>query len=152
MKYKFVVDKSLGKLSKWLRILGFDTIYEGDFEGTLFDQEFEPDRMILTRTLQVQAKFSMQPLVFIEPNDPQEQLKQVIVTLGLKKSDIKLFSRCLACNVHIFAVSKQQVFGRVPDYVFETNDTFQQCPNCNKIYWPGSHGVRIAERIEELFK
>jgi len=152
MLFKFVVDKSLGKLSKWLRILGFDTVYEGDFEGTLFDGEFELDRVILTRTLQVQDKFFSQPLVFIEPNDPQEQLKQVVAALGLKKSDIKLFSRCLKCNIYLSAVDKPQVFGLVPDYVFETNDIFQKCPNCKKIYWPGSHGDRIAERIEELFK
>jgi uncharacterized protein with PIN domain len=152
MNYKFVVDKSLGKLSKWLRILGFDTLYEGDAPSLYFEQEIDSDRVILTRTKRIQKQFSSQALIFIESNDPNAQLEQVIKDLGIEKTDIHLFARCLECNIPIAGVAKEEMFGQVPDYVYETNNTFHKCSKCNKIYWPGSHGTRIMQRIEEMFK
>ena len=97
---------------------------------------------------------SLMEMVREEPaqsNDTEEQLRQVIGELGIEMEDIRPFSRCLICNVANEDIEKDRIHGQVPDYVWENNTVFQSCPECKKIYWPGSHIERSLERIEALF-
>jgi uncharacterized protein with PIN domain len=152
MNYTFAAERTLGKLARWLRLLGFDTVFENEIESNRFLQRIRPGTILLTRTRQVQeALGASQRFVFIESNDPRKQVRQVVDELGIEKQDTRPFSRCLDCNVAIENIEKDKIYGQVPDYIWENNTTFQYCPECNKIYWPGSHTERSLERIEELF-
>jgi uncharacterized protein with PIN domain len=143
-------EKTLGKLTKWLRLLGFDTRYESELTEKRFFETLEKDRILLTRTQRIRKQFASRKLIFIESDHLEQQLSQIFRELGLKASQTRPFSRCLKCNVPIVAVEKSALWGRVPDYVFESHDRFQACPECDRIYWPGSHTRRSFEKIQQL--
>ncbi|MDD2388347.1 MAG: Mut7-C RNAse domain-containing protein [Desulfobacterales bacterium] len=147
----FAVKKSLGKLSKWLRILGFDTVYEQDVLPEQFALLMKQGRICLTRSARVQRIDPSQTIIFIRADKPLEQLRQVVRALDLTSEDIKPFARCSRCNVPVESVDKQFVFGRVPDYIWETQHRFGICSCCQRIYWPGSHTIRSKEIFRELF-
>ena len=152
MKLYFAADRTLGKLAKWLRILGFDTIFESDISNKGFYDHLEPERVLLTRTAKIRHRFAAKRLVFIEADDVYEQLRQVIGELAIARQDIRVFSMCLQCNSPIIEVNKQAVYGRVPDYIWQTHDEFSRCRQCERIYWSGSHVARSRAIIEKLFE
>jgi uncharacterized protein with PIN domain len=151
MRFRFAVDRALGALAKWLRILGYDTVFESDVSGQSFFENLEDDRILLTRTRKIQQKFSSYRTVFITSNYPADQLRQVVDEIGINQAEIRPFSRCITCNLPIAAVEKEEVYGRVPDYIWQTHDTFNECSRCGRIYWPGSHAERSMEKIRLLF-
>ena len=152
MPPSFTAEKTLGKLAKWLRLLGFDTWYEPERWETKFIETLEKDRILLTRTQRIQHQFASRRLIFIESDHLEQQLSQIFRELGLKAAQTKPFSRCLRCNVPIVAVEKNSLWGKVPDYIFETHDHFQKCVKCDRIYWPGSHTQRSLEKIQQLLR
>lgn len=152
MKYCFAADRTLGKLAKWLRILGFDTIFESDISNKGFYDHLEQERVLLTRTAKIRDRFAVKRLVFIEADNVYEQLRQVIGELAIARQDIRMFSMCLQCNSPIIAANKQALYGRVPDYIWQTHAEFSQCRRCERIYWAGSHAERSRAIIEKLFK
>ena len=147
----FAAEKTLGKLAKWLRLLGFDTLYEPGIATEEFIENLENDRILLTRTQRIRKQSPGCKLIFVQSDHWDAQLKQIILELGLTAAQIRPFSRCLHCNVPIVAAEKDSVWGRVPDYIFETHEHFQRCPKCNSIYWPGTHTKRSLEKIREFF-
>jgi hypothetical protein len=147
----FAAEKTLGKLAKWLRILGFDTSYEPDFPNSTVWELADNRRIFLTRRQSVRDGRPSTDLIFIKSDHLFEQLKEVIQKLALEQKDTRPFSRCLQCNAAIEAVDKDSVRNAVPDYIWETHDTFRRCRPCRKIYWPGSHTKRTLDIIEGLF-
>jgi uncharacterized protein with PIN domain len=152
MKFCFAAERTLGKLSKWLRLLGFDTLYEPEVAGEKFIENLENERILLTRTQRIRKQFAHRKLIFVHSDHWVEQLKQVMGELGLQVAHTRPFSRCLQCNVLIVAAERDSVWGRVPDYIFETHEDFQTCPKCGNIFWPGSHTVNSLEKIQRLFE
>ncbi len=152
MKYSFIVDRSLGSLAKWLRILGFDTVYEADVSLEEFYHQLDEGRVLITRTRRIQKALFNRRHIFIEFNSLQEQLKQVVGQLDIKPTDIRPFSRCIHCNLLTDQIAREDVFGLVPDYIWETHQKFNNCRRCNRIYWSGSHTERSMDRIEQIFK
>ena len=149
-EYSFAAEKTLGKLAKWLRILGFDTFYSPELSGKqLIDAGFK--RILLTRTRQIRDLTVSENCIFIVSNDSFEQLREVIQATGISRRDIRPFSRCIRCNALIRRVSKDFVRKMVPEYVWESHDTFRMCSLCRRIYWPGSHTRRSRDIIESLF-
>jgi uncharacterized protein with PIN domain len=148
----FAAEKTLGKLAKWLRLLGFDTLVESEIPTELFIQTLEKDRIFLTRTQRIKKQLASRQYIFVESDHLEQQLLQVLRELDLKPADTHPFSRCLQCNVLIVTVEKDSLWGRVPDYIFETHGHFQQCPKCSRIFWPGSHTQRSLEKIRSLFE
>jgi len=151
MSVCFAVDKSLGTLAKWLRILGYDTLYEADASSREFYARLEDPRILITRTIKIQKAFASHNHVFITSAFLFEQLKQVVDQIGINPADIQPFARCIHCNLPIGEVNKNDVYGLVPDYIWETHDVFNRCSQCERIYWSGSHGERILEIIKKLF-
>ncbi len=152
MSLCFAADRTLGKLAKWLRILGYDTIFESDISNKGFYDHLEPERVLLTRTAKIRDRFATKIMVFIEADNVYEQLRQVIDVLAIARQDIRVFSMCLQCNSPIIEVNKQAIYGRVPDYIWQTHDEFSQCRQCERIYWAGSHVERSSAIIETLFE
>jgi uncharacterized protein with PIN domain len=151
MTYYFAVDKSLGTLAKWLRILGYDTIYEPEVSSKEFYSRLGRHRILITRSKKIQKTWALHHHVFITSNLLVEQLKQVVGQIGIDRDDIQPFSICIHCNLPIGEVDKRDVYGLVPDYIWETHDAFKRCRQCKRIYWSGSHAERSMERINQLF-
>ena len=151
MSLYFAADRTLGKLAKWLRILGFDTTFEIEVPAELFYEHLEKDRIVLTRTGTIKKQFSASRLVFITSNYLDVQLKQVIAEIGICPADTRPFSRCIDCNVSIVDVDPDDVCGLIPDYIYETHNAFRKCLQCSRIFWPGSHTKRSLESIGHLF-
>lgn len=147
----FAVETTLGKLAKWLRILGFDTVCQAGVSGDGFVDPAGKNRILLTRTKRVWDRSTDHKLVFINSKDPFEQVREVVQALGIGTADIRPFSRCTRCNILTRQVDKDTVRSRVPDYVWEANPTFQICSRCRRIYWPGSHIQQSNEIIERFF-
>lgn len=148
---RFTAEMTLGKLSKWLRILGFDAIYAANTTGErLID--VAKGRILLTRTKKIRGLKIPVERVFIASNHPLEQLQEVVSALGISKEDIRPYSRCIQCNVSIRSVDKNDVRGKVPDYIWETHDAFHICSYCGKIYWCGSHVRRSCDIVKKIFK
>jgi uncharacterized protein with PIN domain len=148
-KFCFVAENTLGKLAKWLRILGFDTIYERTSSSI---QSYESNRIHLTRTRHIYEKRGDKSQIFITSDHYPEQLKQVVRELGITLDDVAHFSRCIRCNRPVCGIDKKTVLGKVPDYIWETQHLFWTCDRCNRIYWSGSHIGRSKERIERIFR
>jgi uncharacterized protein with PIN domain len=147
----FAAEPELGKLAKWLRILGFDTSYGPGWSGEKTMDSGRKQRILLTRTQGVRNGKLSQRFIFITSNNPLEQIKEVIHTLGIVYTDTRPFSRCIRCNTRIQPVDKASVQGNVPDYVWQTCDIFRTCSRCRRIYWPGSHTERSHDIIMRLF-
>ncbi|UCF93982.1 MAG: hypothetical protein JSW39_07425, partial [Desulfobacterales bacterium] len=135
----------------WLRLLGFDTLYEPAVSKANFIQSLGQGRIVLTRTRRFAVKYAAADVIYIKSNHLSDQLRQVIQELGIQRADIKPFSRCIRCNIPIVETAKDSLRGVVPDYIWETHQTFRRCSQCGKIYWPGSHAERSLERIERIF-
>lgn len=149
---RFALDSSLGALAKWLRILGFDSVYVPGTPSKVSLFCGTEDRIILTRTHRIQAENPGRHLLFIRHNDLRDQLIQVVSDLKLDFSDVKPFSRCIRCNSPVHEISREQIRSFVPDYVYETGFSFKKCPACERIYWPGSHVKRVMVILTEIFK
>ena len=149
--FKFATEDTLGKLNKWLRILGFDSC---ETSGCIAGPGPAPDsdRLYLTRTRKQFERLPRHRRLFIHSNDPVDQVREVIQTLGIAETDITPFSRCIRCNTPIDPIAKEFVRNDVPDYVWTTSDRFHQCRRCRKIYWAGSHTECGLEKIRFLFR
>jgi uncharacterized protein with PIN domain len=147
---KFAADSMLGKLAKWLRILGYDTLYARALSDKEFLQLARDDRVLLSRNSQLKRKMSKDNLVFIEENDPNRQLQTLVHSLDLPLDPERFFTRCTICNGQLEHISREDVAGKVPDYIWGEHNHFSECGDCGKIYWPGSHMVRSREEILQL--
>ena len=118
MRYYFAAERTLGKLAKWLRLLGFDTIFEAQNSSDPFFKGLQSERILLTRTKAVREQYNTRQHVFIKSDHVRDQIKQVIHELGIVFQDIRPFSRCLSCNVEIIEIEKEESIS-----------------NENKLYW-----------------
>lgn len=149
---RFAADATLGKLGRHLRAAGFDTRFlQQNRQGNFLDT-IDAECVILTRTTAVKVRFQNRPLLFIRDNDPFQQMIQVVRELGIRPSDFVPFSRCLACNMKITRVDREEMEGRVPDYVWQCHQTFHECGTCQRIYWAGSHLDRMRQRLAAIFQ
>jgi len=148
---KFIADVMLGKLSKWLRILGFDTLYYRDTrDATLLELALKENRQILTRKTSLTThKDIKNQLLFIHENDPLKQLREVIEYYKLIIDSQSVFTRCLICNQKLEALPAELAKGKVPDYVATTEKAFYSCLNCKKIFWRGTHYENMWNKIKD---
>jgi len=151
MKLSFAVEKTLGKLAKWLRILGFDTVYEQNVAPEKFADE-KRKRILLTRTRRTWEAHGPEDCMLITADRVFDQLKQLLRSLSINIDKTHPFTRCIHCNTPIGPIDKKTVYGRVPDYIWETHERFQHCSQCGRTYWAGSHVTRGTERIRQLFE
>jgi hypothetical protein len=151
LRMKFIADVMLGKLARYLRILGYDTIYFNQKdEGDLIKIAQEQGRTLLTRRARSKERKDIENLLFITEDNPREQLKEVLMYFHLSPFTHSLFTRCLICNERLKDMPREKVEGKVTEYILNSHDTFFLCPNCKRIYWPGSHHERMLREIVRL--
>ncbi len=149
---KFICDDNLGKLAKWLRTLGYDTLFFDPIEdGELVRKALEDERVVLSRDTGL-SRFKLKPgekLLFIESEKPLEQLKQVVSHFKLTIAKEQIFSRCLICNQILESVDKEKIKDRLYPYVYQTQEHFMSCPHCDRIFWPSTHVDRMIEMLSD---
>lgn len=145
---RFLCDCNLGRLAKWLRILGFDTIYMKNMREDIIEEERLAGRVLLTRS----GKLSSRKNCFlIKSNCIADQIIEVNDKFILNKQ-LKPFSLCVICNEPLVSADNLKATDHVPEYVLSTVGTFRNCPKCNKFYWQGSHIKRVNETIQNLLE
>lgn len=146
---RFVVDCMLGKLAKWLRMLGHDTAYvAGADDDQLVRLAVREDRILLTRDRRLAERRMLRGRsLFVDWGSTSAQVRQVLESLNLKVSKDELFTRCTICNGSIVPIEKEQVKERVPPYVYKTQDEYGFCADCDKIYWKGTHVQHVLEAL-----
>ena len=136
---KFIADIMLGRLAKWMRLLGFDVLYDRAIsDNEIIRISLEQARVILTRDTGLVARPLASNHVFINNDNVRQQLQQVLTTFHITSMPGPL-TRCSVCNTLLLPVAKQDVRDLVPLYVYEKNNTFLRCESCRKIYWQGTH-------------
>ena len=148
MEERFVADRNLGKLAKWLRILGYDTLYDrGDADQDFLRRAAEGGRIALTRKRDLARLIHTGSLVVVKADRVEAQIGQVLNTLDLQPDPSERMTRCLQCNAPLEEVPKAAVEGVVPAYVYGAHTRFRRCPCCGRIFWPGTHTRNVEEYL-----
>jgi uncharacterized protein with PIN domain len=156
---RFLADAMLGRLAKWLRLLGFDTCYAGHSgDHQIAALARVEGRVVLTRDRELTRRKGIRCLL-IDSQVLEEQLAQVIAVYGLASPGngslacsglLPVVPRCPACNGALIEVPREQARVHVPVYVWETHRRFLRCLGCEKLYWPGSHWERIQSTLARI--
>jgi uncharacterized protein with PIN domain len=134
---KLIVDGMLGRLARWLRVLGYDTVYAPDTDDTELMRRARAEGRVLLTADRALAKRRSARTLLIEAQELADQLRQVQAALGPSPNGV--FTRCVACNGALVPVEKSALSDRVPPYVLATHNEFRRCVDCDRIYWPGTH-------------
>ena len=153
MEPKFIVDLNVGRLAKWLRVLGYDALFVPDADDDrLLRIAAEEGRTILTKDSFIMKRrvvtSGQVKALLITSDYRQAQLRQVIQALGLK--DDHQLSRCIECNVTLPDVVKEDLSGLVPSFVYSTQEEFMRCPRCSKVYWKGTHWTNMRQELAQV--
>ncbi len=147
---RFACDVHLGRLSAYLRMLGFDTFYRNDCpDDQLATIAVQERRILLTRDRGLLKRTMVVHGCFVRASDARIQIQEVIGHYNLSNR-ISLFTRCMNCNAALQPVRKEEVLDRLPPRTSQCYDDFRLCPGCGKIYWKGSHYRRMRQLIATL--
>ena len=154
MEIKFIVDNNVGKLAKWLRIMGYDAIlFSGDDDGKMVKIALAQDRVILTKDNEIMKRRLVSTgrlkALLIKDDDIKAQLRQVVSAFNLDYH-YKPFSRCLECNQILVDRDKPTIEGLVPPYVYKTQELYMECPSCHRLYWRGTHWKAMSRELDEM--
>jgi len=148
---RFVADTMLGRLARWLRAMGYDTLYLGPAEDRqLLQLSLAEDRILITRDGKL-ARLAGPCGCLIRADRVDRQLMEAVEKLALAPPETLWLSRCLECNAVLEPRPKERLSGLIPDYIFATQTEFMGCSRCGKIYWSGSHTDRMLARLARLF-
>ena len=149
----FIADCMLRRLARWLRILGYDTVYDNfAADDDLLRVAEAQNRTLLTRDRPLAERAQLNDsttCVYIHNERLEDQIAQLAVDVDLELNR-PTFTRCLECNDAIVEVGGEDVTSIVPPYVRDTHSQFFQCPVCHRVYWSGSHAERMEARLNEI--
>ena len=147
---KFVLDVHLGTLARYMRMFGFDTKYENDYsDEQIIEISIKEKRAILTRDLGILKQTRVTHGYWVRNTKPVKQIEEIIERFDLKNA-IKEFSRCITCNSILKPVKKEKVVDKVPAKVYNYQTKFYLCKECNKVYWKGSHYLKMNLLVERM--
>ena len=145
---RFLADAMLGRLARWLRVLGYDTAYDALLpDSALVALAGRERRVLLTRDRHLLRELRPPGAFEVRSDVPLEQLREVIDALALVPPP-ELFTRCLVCNAVLDEVPSGEVAAVVPLASRELPGPVRRCPECGRVYWPGSHVRRMRRALE----
>jgi uncharacterized protein with PIN domain len=144
----FAVDKMLGRLARWLRILGHDVAYGPHLSGrSLVENARRDGRLLVTRDTRLLRDPDLPPHIFVVSDHFRDQLRQVAAAVPLGGAFLR---RCLDCNRALHGVTREEAAPHVPPYVLATQEHFQRCPRCGRVYWPATHRAHMLDELAAL--
>ncbi len=148
---RFLVDAMLGRLARWLRVLGMDTAYNPDVPDPMLVRWAQAEqRILLTRDRNLLAELRPQRSLLVEADAPLLQLRQVVAQVGVAPP-VELFTRCLVCNAELLPAGTEDWKTRIPPASRELPGPVRCCPSCKRVYWPGSHTRRMRAALARAF-
>jgi len=142
----------LGRLARWLRVLGYDTSWDARIDDEeLVGRALREDRVLLTCDRKLAAERRPSRCLVLSPGDPLEQLRLVVEHFALD-AQRPLFLRCTRCNAPVQEVEKRAVADRVPERTLRELDRFTLCPRCGRVYWEGSHTRRMRRALDRMLR
>lgn len=149
---RFILDVNLGKLSRNLRMLGFNALYRNNFpDEEIIDIALREQRIILTRDKGLLKNSRVTHGYWVRHTQPQKQTEEVLQKFDLSHR-IQPFTRCLVCNGALEKVAKETIEKTLPSKVKKMFNEFYRCTSCGKIYWRGTHFKRMEKMIENWLK
>ncbi len=146
---RFAADRMLGRLARWLRILGHDVAYGPHLGGrTLVRCARQEGRLILTRDTRLERDPELPPHLFVTSDHFREQLRQVAAAVPI--GGAPLLGRCLDCNRVLDEVPRERAEGRVPPFVYQRHERFLACAGCGRLYWPATHRAHMLRELAAL--
>ena len=147
---RFVLDVHLGRLAAYLRMLGFDTLYRKDYDDpTLAHVSADEHRILLTCDRQLLMRKQITYGYFVRTRQPRKQLLEILAHFDLYDEQ-KPFARCIHCNGKIKPVDKQEIEDQLLAKTKKYYNNFFQCEKCKKIYWKGSHYLKMQAMINHI--
>jgi uncharacterized protein with PIN domain len=147
---RFLLDVHLGRLARYLRMLGLDAAWPRDADDAeLALIAAAEHRILLTRDSGLLKRRIVTHGYRVREVDPRRQLAEVVERLDLLRA-IAPFQRCLRCNDRLEPVRKEDVAGELPPRVRERQDAFRRCLSCRRVYWAGSHHRRMEQLVSDL--
>ncbi|WP_205500832.1 Mut7-C RNAse domain-containing protein [Rufibacter psychrotolerans] len=147
---RFVLDVHLGKLARYLRLLGVDSLYETHYDDkTLADLAAREQRVVLTRNVGLLKLKQVVTGYWLRSQHLEEQLQEVMMRFGLREQ-VNPFTRCMACNGPIGLVAKETVLDQLPPKTKQYFEEFYQCAHCQRVYWKGSHFDKMQLFLQSL--
>jgi hypothetical protein len=143
-----LADAMLGKLARWLRLLGYDTLYLQGDDALLAHRARVEERILLTRDHALARRRGLRAII-IASETLAAQLAQVVAEV---EPPPEASPRCMACNAPLTQISVEEARLYVPPYVAATQREFHRCPNCGKIYWKGTHWEGIRRQLDEALR
>ncbi len=143
---RFIVDAMLGRLARWLRVLGYDTLYFSNLEdAALYVRARADDRILLTRDRELARRKGVR-VILIEDDRVEAQARQAARAFDL--STANAFTRCIECNAILRELPRDEARPLVPPFVFPTQTRFRRCPECGRVYWRGTHWAHMLQDLE----
>lgn len=145
MEPRFLVDAMLGKLARWLVLLGYDAAFagvDGRSDLELLRQAQAEGRVFVTRDRRIPEVAGLR-VVVLAGKSLEEQLRE----LSLKPDPARLFSRCTECNLPLESLAREEALKIVPPKVKTLDTPFWRCPKCGKLFWNGTHTDRIVATL-----
>ena len=148
---RFIVDINVGKLARWLRMMGYDTLrFDHGEDYRLIRIALDEARTIITKDTQMMKRRVITSgrlrAVLVTGDQSDDQMRQVMERLSLD-SDFRPFTLCLECNQPLVEIRKHGVADRVPPHVFRTQNQFVECPACHRVYWKGTHWEAMTRKL-----
>jgi hypothetical protein len=147
---RFVADSMLGRLARWLRAFGFDVEYHssGD-DHEMIARARQRAAIVLTRDTRMPRPSDVRVL-FIRCDRVEDQLAQVAAEAPLDLSNARPLTRCTVCNGPLVPATRDDVWDKVPPFVYLTQERYARCPCCGRVYWEGTHAPRIRRQLQRL--
>lgn len=147
---RFVADTHLGRLAAYLRMLGFDTLYRNDYaDEDLARLSAEEDRVLLTRDRGLLMRAVITRGCYLRATEPARQLAELLQRFDLAQA-ITPFRRCMHCNALLRPIPKEKISDRLLPQTRQHFNEFYNCPQCDRIYWKGSHYRRMRQLIDSV--
>jgi uncharacterized protein with PIN domain len=147
---RFILDAHLGKLARYLRMLGFDSLYRNDYsDGEIIETAREEKRVILTRDKLLLRSPRVDHGYYVRAVEKHMQLVEVVKKFDLY-AQFRSFSRCMTCNTALSAKSKETIRDRIDPGIYNCYQEFYYCPSCDKFFWRGSHFDRMERFIRDI--
>jgi uncharacterized protein len=145
------LTKELGRLAKWLMILGFDTEYfKRDNVISLIIQALKDGRIIVARNHRLPRPFGVK-ILLIKAETLKEQILEVLKGLKITAYSDMMFTRCAICNEELAPADKETIKDRALEYVLKTQEAFYACPKCKRIYWRGTRWGNVSKILKEIW-
>lgn len=149
---RFILDVHLGKLAKYMRMLGFDSRYDNRYEDEEISlQAYVENRVLLTRDIGLLKRRNVIRGYWLRSQQPKKQLQEILIHFDLV-NNLRPLSRCMKCNGNIERANKGKIYDQLLPDTRQHFNQFYQCTNCGKIYWKGSHFDKIMNFVDQIRK